>query len=145
MCKKEKSAYLTIEAALVIPVILGGIVFILYVGFYLCNLVAMKQAAYIAALRGSQMKQASSAKIKKYVEEQVDELLTGQILAKEDIEKEVKVSTGKIKVKIYTKLEILFAKLLFLEEANWEIKGEAQVSRADPIEIIRGVRKIDEH
>lgn len=145
MCKKEKSAYLTIEAALVIPMILGGIVFILYVGFYLYNLVAMEQTAYIAALRGSQMKQASSAKIKKYVEEQVDELLTGQILAKEDIEKEVKVSTGKIKVKIYTKLEILFAKLLFLEETNWEIKGEAQVSRADPIEIIRGVRKIDEH
>lgn len=145
MCKKEKSAYLTIEAALVIPMVLGGIVFILYVGFYLYNLVAMKQTAYIAALRGSQMKQDSSAKIKKYVEEQVDELLTGQILAKEDIEKEVKVSTGTIKVKIYTKLEFLFAKLLFLEETNWEIKGEAQVSRADPIEIIRGVRKIDEH
>lgn len=145
MCKKEKSAYFTIEAALVIPMILGGIVFILYVGFYLYNFVAIKQTAYIAALRGSQMKQASSAKIKKYVEEQVDELLAGQILARKNIEKEVKVSTGKIKVKIDTKVKIFFAKLLFLEETNWEIKGEAQVNRADPIEIIRGVRKIDEH
>ena len=145
MCKKERSAYLTMEASLVIPIILGGIIFILYIGFYLYNFAIINQVAYIAALRGSQMKQASSSQVKNYVEEQVDELLSHQILAREDIEKEVNVSAGKIKVKIYTSMNPLFAKLMPLQEENWEISGEAQVSRVKPIEIIRGVRKINGH
>lgn len=145
MYKKEKSAYLTIEASLVIPAVIGGIVFVLYIGFYLYNLATIQQTAYIAALRGSQIKRVSSIQIQNYVEEQVDELLSGKILAKENIRTEVKVSVSSIKVKIYTNVKIIFLSLLPLEEKDWEIKGEAQVNRVNPIKIIRGVRRIDGH
>lgn len=145
MCKKEKSAYMTVEASLLIPVILGGIIFILYVGFYLYNFAVMKQTAYIAALRGSQIKQVSSDRIESYVEEQVDELLRQRILAKEDIKKEIKVSKGSIKVKLYTNIKIFLEEFLPFGKKSWEIKGEAKVDRVDPIEIIRGARKINGH
>ena len=143
MFKKEKSAYMTVEASLVIPLILGGIIFVLYIGFYLYNFVTVRQVAYIAALRGSQMKEASSSEIENFVEKQVDELLLGQILAKESIKKEVEVFTGSIKVKIYTSVKIPFAGLLSITDNFWEIRGESRVNRTEPIEIIRGVRKIN--
>lgn len=143
MFKKEKSAYMTVEASLVIPLILGGIIFVLYIGFYLYNFVTVKQVAYIAALRGSQMKETSSTEIENFVKQQVDELLLGQILAKESIKKEVEVFTGSIKVKIYTSVKIPFAGLLFITDNFWEIRGESWVNRTEPIEIIRGVRKIN--
>ena len=143
MFKKETSAYMTVEASLVIPLILGGIIFVLYIGFYLYNFVTVRQVAYIAALRGSQMKEASSSEIENFVEKQVDELLLGQILAKESIKKEVEVFTGSIKVKIYTSVKIPFAGLLSITDNFWEIRGESRVNRTEPIEIIRGVRKIN--
>ena len=143
MFKKEKSAYMTVEASLVIPLIFGGIIFVLYIGFYLYNFVTVRQVAYIAALRGSQMKEASSSEIENFVEKQVDELLLGQILAKESIKKEVEVFTGSIKVKIYTSVKIPFAGLLSITDHFWEIRGESRVNRTEPIEIIRGVRKIN--
>lgn len=143
MFKKEKSAYMTVEASLVIPLIWGGIIFVLYIGFYLYNFVTVKQVAYIAALRGSQMKGVSSIEIENFVEKQVDELLLGQILAKESIKKEVEVFTGSIRVKIYTSVKIPFAGLLSITDNFWEIRGESWVNRTEPIEIIRGVRKIN--
>lgn len=143
MFKKEKSAYITVEASLVIPLILGGIIFVLYIGFYLYNFATVKQVAYIAALRGSQTKDVSSAEIENYVEKQVDELLLGQILAKENIKKEVEVFAGSIKVKIYTSVKFPFAVLLPFADNFLEIQGESWVNRTEPIEIIRGIRKIN--
>lgn len=143
MFKEEKSAYMTVEASLIVPMILGGIVFVLYMGFYLYNFATMKQTAYIAALRGSQMKKVSSEEIETYVEKQVDEMLFGQLLAKQNIKKDVKVSMGNINVKIYTDVKIPFAGDLSFKETGWKIEAESRVNKINPIEIIRGVRKIN--
>ena len=143
MCKREKSAYMTVEASLIIPIVLGGIIFVMYVGCYLYNFVTMKQTAYIAALRGSQIKSADSAEIETFVEKQVDELLQGQILVKGNIKKEISVSLNNIKVKIQTDVKIPFVKLLSFIDEKWKISEESVVNRTEPIEIIRGVRKIN--
>ena len=64
MCKRAKKAYMTIEAALIFPIILGGIVFTIYLGFYLYNASVIKQVSYIAALRGSQLTESASVQRK---------------------------------------------------------------------------------
>jgi len=66
MFKKEEKAYMTIEASLIIPVIVGGIIFVLYLGIFLYNSGTIKQTAYIAALRGSQMKNMSQKEMETY-------------------------------------------------------------------------------
>ena len=89
MCKKEEQAYMTVEASLVLPTIIGGIIFILYLGIFLYNYCTINQTAYIAALRGSQIKNVSTDEIDNYVKKQIDELLFQQILARENIKKEM--------------------------------------------------------
>lgn len=143
MFKKEEKAYMTIEASLILPVIVGGIIFVLYLGIFLYNSCTIKQTAYIAALRGSQIKNMSQKEIETYVEKQIDELLFQQILARDDMKKEINISMGKVTVKMGTDVKMPFAKLLSAKIDFWEIKGEGYANRVDPIEIIRGVRKIN--
>lgn len=138
-----KAAYMTVEAFLVMPIILGGIVFVMYVGFYLYNAATIKQTAYIAALRGNQMKNVSSYEIENYVEKQVDEILSQQILSGKIMKKEVKVSKGSINVKIYTELKMPFTGLADVEDILREIIREVKVKRTNPMEVIRGVRKVN--
>lgn len=143
MFKKGKAAYMTVEASLVMPIILGGIVFVMYVGFYLYNAATIKQTAYIAALRGNQMKNVSSYEIENYVEKQVDEILSQQILSGKIMKKKVKVSKGSINVKIYTELKMPFTGLADVEDILREIIREVKVKRTNPMEVIRGVRKVN--
>lgn len=144
MCEKEKNAYMTIEASLIIPFILGGIVFIIYLGLYLYNACVMKQAAYIAVLRGSQLTDASSGEVEIYVEQQLEKLLENQILARENIRQEIKVSAHKVKIGLNTDIKMPFAEFTSSVTELWKIKSEAEASRVNPVEIIRNVRKINE-
>lgn len=145
MCKKEEQAYMTVEASLVLPTIIGGIIFILYLGIFLYNYCTINQTAYIAALRGSQIKNVSTDEIDNYVKKQIDELLFQNILAREEVKKEVSTSIGKVTVKMSTDVNIPFSDLLSAKIHIWEIKTEGYANRVNPIEIIRGVRKINGH
>ena len=145
MCKKEEQAYMTVEASLVLPTIIGGIIFILYLGIFLYNYCTINQTAYIAALRGSQIKNVSTDEIDNYVKKQIDELLFQNILAREEVKKEVRTSIGKVTVKMSTDVNIPFTDLLSAKIHIWEIEIEGYANRVNPIEIIRGVRKINGH
>ena len=145
MCKKEEQAYMTVEASLVLPTIIGGIIFILYLGIFLYNYCTINQTAYIAALRGSQIKNVSTDEMDNYVKKQIDELLFQNILAREEVKKEVSTSIGKVTVKMSTDVNIPFSDLLSAKIHIWEIKTEGYANRVNPIEIIRGVRKINGH
>ena len=145
MFKKEEKAYMTIEASLILPVIVGGIIFVLYLGIFLYNSCTIKQTAYIAALRGSQIKNVSTDEIDNYVKKQIDELLFQNILAREEVKKEVRTSIGKVTVKMSTDVNIPFTDLLSAKIHIWEIETEGYANRVNPIEIIRGVRKINGH
>ena len=143
MFKKEKAAYMTVEASLVIPIILGGIVFVMYMGFYLYNVATIRQTAYIVALRGNQMRNVSSYEIENYVEKQVDEMLFQQILSGKIIKKEVKVTQESINVNIYTEFKVPFAELTDMKNDLGKSSWEAEVKRINPMEVIRGVRKVN--
>ena len=144
MDKRWKKAYMTVEASLVFPIILGGIIFIIYLGIYLYNISVIKQTAYIAALRGSRLMTYSSSEVEEYVKEQLDNLLNSKILIKENINQEVKVSSGKIKVKLSIDFMIPLSEGIFSEMKLWKIEKEAEVIRYHPVELIREVRKRNE-
>ena len=144
MCKKERNAYFTVEASMLMPFILGGIIFVIYLGIYLYNVCTLKQVSYIAALRGSQFKTASNEEIKSYTEQQLNQLLDHQVLAKEKLETKIHVTNSKVKVKITTKITTPFVEFISKAIDFWKIENEAEANRLNPVDIIRNVRKINE-
>ena len=144
MYKKEKNAYFTVEASMLIPLVLGGIIFVIYLGIYLYNVYTLGQISYIAALRGSLLKNASDEEIKSYTENQLNQLLEYQILAKEKLEIRVYTMKGKVKVHISTNMILPFAEFISKTIDFWKIEKEAEANRLNPVDIIRNVRKINE-
>lgn len=130
---------MTIEASLILPMIIGGIVFLIYLGIGLYNVNVINHVAYIAALRGSQLADMPLKAVKTYVEEQAEELLDAKILGEKILQTKVKVSYGKIKVKIN-----MDSKIPFKEWDLFKIEREAEVNRTDPVDFIRKVRLSDE-
>ena len=82
MDRKERSlqAYITVEATFLMPLILGGIIFIIYLGFYLYNCCLLQQAAYTAALRGSLIEEGRDSEIRQWTEEELNRLLEQRLL-----------------------------------------------------------------
>ena len=143
MYKETKKAYMTVEASLLMPVILGGIIFTIFSGLYLYNVVTIKQAAYIAALRGSQVRGKSKDVIDAYVEQELENMLCGRILAGENSEIKIKVSSHKVSVQIRFVMNMPLFQEIFSKTNLWIMEGKAEAELINPVEIIRNVRKIN--
>jgi len=141
MYEKQQNAYMTLEASLILPVIFAGIIFTIYLGIYLYDISTMKQMAYIGALRGSQLMNASAKEVEIFVEQQLEQLLDRKILIKEDLQKEVKVSYGKVKVKIVMNLKIPLLQWITKDTGLGVIEKEAEAFRVHPVNFIREVRE----
>ena len=142
MCKKEKNAYFTMEASLLMPLILGGIIFVIYLGVYLYDVCTLKQVSYIASLRGSLLKEMSGEEIKEYTKQELERLLENQILAKEKLETKIHVTNSKVKINISTKITMPFSNFISQAVGFWKIENETEANRLNPVDIIRNVRKI---
>ncbi|MBQ9990866.1 MAG: pilus assembly protein [Lachnospiraceae bacterium] len=146
MGRKEgrKNAYMTVEASLIMPLVLLGIVFILFLGFYLYNVCILRQVAYTAALRGSLLTEGSNAEIEEYTEEQLMELVGNRLIAVEDMEYQVEVSLTKVKVKIFLQTYSPLTDLFFEKASLWKFEDEAVAKRLDMVSFIRGIRMVGE-
>ena len=119
MFSEDKNGYMTIEASMVFPVIVMGVVFVIYVGFYLYDVSVIKQVSYVAALRASQQTDLTSSEIKAFAKNQLNSLADKKLLVIEEKKEEIEVSGGKVKVFMSAKvLRKIFAVFLFAMGIN---------------------------
>ena len=139
--KKDLSGSYTIEAALVFPFIMGVIVFIIYISFFLHDMTVMKSCAYQAALKGSLIR-TSISDMEEEAEKAAQYNIKDLLLATDDLKTEVRISGKDIKVSYSGTLRIpeglLFMKIVGIDRI--EIKGEGTAHQKDAIEFIRKCR-----
>ena len=140
--RKGCQAYMTIEASFIIPLILLGIAFSIYLGFYLYNVCLLRQIAYTAALRGSLQQEGSNAQIEEYTYEQLKELIGQRLLAVENLQSRVEVSFSKVKVRVSMSIHMPWEKWFFTQSGFWEFEGTAEAKRREPVSIIRSIRAL---
>lgn len=144
MFSEDKNGYMTIETSMVFPVIVMGVVFVIYVGFYLYDVSVIKQVSYVAALRASQQTDLTSSEIKAFAKNQLNSLADKKLLVIEEKKEEIEVSGGKVKVFMSAKVKMPFSILLSEKLKLWEIKSEAEAVRVNPVKIIRSIRGSDD-
>ena len=139
--KKDLTGSYTIEAALIFPFVMGVIVFIIYMSFFLHDMAVMKSCAYQAALKGSLIRTSISdmeEEAKKAAQYNIKDLL----LATDDLKTEVSISGKDVRVSYSGGLRIpeglLFMKIAGIDRI--EIKGEGTAHQKDAIEFIRQCR-----
>lgn len=140
MLDRQKRGYMTIEATLVMPFIVMGIVFIIYIGFYLYDVCIIRQISYVAALRTSKQLDFTETQMEGYARKQLEELRENRLLVIKKWEETIEVNMRKIEINIFAEVSMPFRFAFFQKLGMWEIKSEAQVIRVNPVEIIRKLR-----
>lgn len=150
--KKEKSRQwiscsfpgsYTVEASLIFPFIMGVIVFIIYISFFLHDRSVMKSCAYQAALKGSMIR-TSVADMEKEARKAAEYNIDGLLLMTDGLQTSVSVSGKDVTVSYSGTLRIPQGPLYMAIAGTdgIEVRGEASASQKDAIEFIRKTRAI---
>lgn len=134
--KNRIRAFFTVEASLIMPVIIFLSLVISIFCFYLYNCSIIYQSCYISALRGTQMVNASSGEIKKCVEKYLTELLDNQIYEYIDYST-VDIDMFQIETRAGTKIRNIFNKYDVFEEIEMSGSCEAEAKFIYPVKLIR--------
>ena len=66
-----------------------------------------------------------------------------KILIGQEIKHKIETSNSKIKVKIDMEMTVPLMEGIFFGQELWTLKTQAEATRTDPVNVIRGVRKIN--
>ena len=140
--KRETGAYLTIEAALVMPIVLAVIVFVVYMLFFQYDRCLMEQNAGVMAMRGCTLQIPDKEERLLKMQEmplQKDE----KYLAWEMLKPTITLKGNKILLEQSGQLKFPFAGLLSWQGKDvWESSIRFENNRIRPVEFIRNCRKV---
>ena len=102
----NNKGYSTIEAVIIIPIILSIILLLVWLGFFLYDKNVLSQAASRAAVCGSQMSYLENEVIADYVSGKVAELTDGKLILLDSAETTVTVTATNICVNVTGSMNI---------------------------------------
>ena len=124
--RKELTGGITVEAALLIPVILFVFGVLLHALFYYHDKNVVKAVTCDTTSYGSYLKEPEQAALKQYFDEQ----LSGKLLLFQEVFPDIQISEREIKVSCKSR------------EKGMLIQTECAVTRTEPFYYIRQLRKI---
>lgn len=133
---RKISAYMSVEASLLLPLILFVIVFLMYLCFFCYESCYVKQAAYLSAFRASREEVPKAETAKKEAESLMELGLVGGM----EHQTEAEENLFRIRVRISSVMNFLFPKLQLTEETFFRAEGEGVSYKRDPAAYIRGLR-----
>ncbi len=140
---RKTDGYFTVEATLIMPVVLYVCIFIIYTGFYLYDKCVMKQDAYRAALTGSSIYRDDNQKVYNAASDRVVKLAADKYIAT-DYSYIITVQ-NKVKVTIEGRLSQPFHGLASLiGKKKWVISESAESKCINPVVFIRIYHKLEE-
>ena len=132
---------LTVETALVMPVILFVVVLLVYALFYMYNRCVLTSAAYLAVKQTFYHESESNRIIKENVKEKCEEALQGRLIAVNDIRLTVSVGKFKTRAELTAQMNIPEEGILGMTIPLGEIRVSAFSDRLQPAGLMRMVRK----
>jgi hypothetical protein len=144
MKKKILKGSYTIEASLLLPMILSIIMILMFLSFYVHDRCILYSIAYTAALRGSEV-QSDEEKIFREVEESSNKLLENKLLVTRNVNTDIKISSKDIAVSYQGDFQIPIGTILIknLRKGNIQINAIGKAKRTDSIQFIRECRVIE--
>lgn len=147
-CKEKyicnSKGMITIEACILIPMVLMISLLIIWLGFFLYNRTLFMECAGIAAIKGSQMAEADNEEISAAVRERAGELLQQKTIGMEDVVIEVTVDYGSVTVGIRGSMQV--PGVIFLTDIyrnnRWHLQVEQTTERLRNCTILRTIERI---
>lgn len=142
--KKDNRGMMTIEACILIPIIIMLSLLVIWLGFFLYDKTLLMECAGIAAVKGSQMAEADNETIAGTVVARAEELLAQKTVAMEIRDIKVSVDHGTVTVKITGVMQVPEAIFLMdiYQDDIWEIHVEQTAERLRSCSILRTIERV---
>lgn len=142
-----EAGYFTVEAALILPMVLLILTTMLFMGFYSYDRCILEQSAYEAALRGSSNRLSTQEEAFAEAESAAQSLLTEKVFAVSGLTYTVTVTQKSVTVAYECNVNVPFISWLseYLENVDFNICVAKTVPRSRPVEKIRLIRKVSEN
>lgn len=139
---KKVDGYFTVEAAMVMPIVIGSIVVIMYLLFFQYNRCLMEQDVGVLALRGATMQAEDNQERIGILREQVDKLNDEKYIVWDCGEVGLKLEKGRVRVERDGMLKFAFGGLLNAVETQWMTSASYENRVLSPVSFIRSYRKL---
>lgn len=139
--RKEKNAYMTLEACFIMPITVILTAFLLILTFYLYTVCFLNQAAYIAAFRASLTDGAGYEREAK-AEEELEKLLAEALIRLPETQKEIEASSFRVTVTLKTEWPLPGLAVLPADLGSLQIEASKEALVGDAPAFIRGMRKL---
>lgn len=139
-----KGSY-TIEAALLMPLILGTIVILIFTSFFLHDRAVIYEGAISLANKYSNEQKLSNDRIKQKLEAESRQVINDKVLCTKNISTQITVSNKEIIVKSQGNFyfpNMYVAQAVFRKQ-NFDIEVTKKMKRLDPVSFIRNCRKVE--
>ncbi len=140
--RREAEGYFTVEAALVMPVVLWTLMFTIYLMFFQYNRCLMEQNIGVLALRGSMLQVQGNEERMKALQEQACELYDEKYIAWDSSEIKLKLEKGHLQIEQSATLEFPFASGLLKEAKGWETNISYENRVLSPVSFLRYYQKL---
>lgn len=136
-------AYFTVEAALVLPIVMGVILLMIYLWFFQYDRCLMEQDAGILALRGTTIEAPNNQERVRLLTKEARQIYGDKYVAWEGGKEAISIQEGKMRVKKAGRLRFPFQGLQFWSGKDvWEAEALYENQLLSPMSIIRNYRKI---
>lgn len=136
--------YFTVEASLIMPVVILFMTTMLFVGFYIYDRCMLEHCAYEAAVRGSSSLYRSNEEAYGVTKRAVDTLPANKIFAARNLEYTITVTGSQIRVVYECDVNIPLQKWLkqYTREAEFHIYAAGQAPRGRQVRLIRAMNRL---
>lgn len=138
--------YMTIEAALLMPMVWFSLFFFIFTGFFQYDRCIAEQDGKIIVLRASEMRGSDEASVIRTVMEKGELVGKKKLLFSEDVEKEIRITENKAKIKISGRVNTILSSLIKgTKYSVFSYGAEYEAKKYDPVQVIRICRRIADH
>lgn len=140
---KKIDAYLTVEAALVLPIVFMVQILIIYLWFFQYDRCLMEQGMASIALRGCTLQMEDKTQIAQKLYQESEQMNAKNYLAWDVSHAEVVLKGSRVNVKQSGSLKFPFQNLAFRQgEGAWSSSAVYENHRISPMAFIRNCRRI---
>ena len=142
--KRKVQAYFTVEAAMIIPVVISVILFIIGLWFFQYDRCLLEQDMGALALKGSAMNAEDKTEAAEQVKDWQSRISRDKFVLWNQKDMEIKLEKDTIAVRGSGELEFPFAGMDFWGNAVWRAQARYENHRIDPALFVRNYRRIVE-
>lgn len=138
--------YMTVEAALLMPMVWLSMFFLIFAGFFQYDRCVAEQDSKIMVLRASEMRGKDEASVIRTVMDKGELAGRKKLLFSENVQREADITKDKAKIKISGKVNTILSFLVKgTKHSAFYYEAEYEAKKYDPVQVVRICRRIINH